>query len=46
MSLKSFSGCLDWGFGCGWVNKSQIAAVLLRFVVLCFGAVVVLVQSA
>jgi hypothetical protein len=37
MSLKSFRCCLDWGFGCGRVNKSQIATVLLRFVVLSFG---------
>lgn len=37
MSLKRFSGCLTRFFCGGRVNKSQIATVLLRFVVLCFG---------
>ena len=46
MSLKRFSGCLAWGFGCGRVNRSQIATVLLRFCRVVFWAVVVLVQSA
>ena len=37
MSLKRFSGCLTRFFCGGRFNKSQIATVLLRFVVLCFG---------